>query len=63
VRSPAGADMEIPLMIRAVRLSHDLNRREGWAAFRSELREVVRPLIAEQEPLRTIESSRAAAEG
>lgn len=63
LRSPAGADMEIPLMIRAVRLSHDLNRREGWAAFRSELREVVRPLIAEQESLTATESNRAVVDG
>lgn len=63
VRSPEGTDMDVSLMIRAVRLSHDLNRREGWAAFRSELREIVRPLIAEQEPLTPTESGRAAVEG
>ena len=53
VRSREGTDVDVSLMIRAVRLSHDLNRREGWEAFRSELREIVRPLIAEQKPLAT----------
>ncbi|MDD4455723.1 MAG: McrC family protein [Candidatus Methanomethylophilaceae archaeon] len=53
VHSFEGADMDILLMIRAIRLSHDLNRREGWEAFSNELREIVRPLIAEQEPLAT----------
>ncbi|WP_067072787.1 McrC family protein [Methanoculleus horonobensis] len=63
VRSVEGTDMDILLMIRAVRLSHDLNHQDGWEAFRSELREIVRPLIAEREPLTTTESGRAAAEG
>jgi len=62
VRSPKGADADVLLMIRAVRLSHDLNRREGWEVFCSELREIVRPLIAEQGPLAATEQGRAEAE-
>ncbi len=53
VRSLEGMDVDILLMIRAIRLSHDLNRREGWEAFHSEIREIVRPLIAKQNPLAT----------
>ncbi len=62
VRSPEGADADVLLMIRAVRLSHDLNRREGWEAFCSELREIVRPLIATQDPRAATEPGRAEAE-
>nr|WP_303714165.1 McrC family protein [Methanoculleus marisnigri] len=61
VPSPDGADVDVPLMIRAIRLSYDFNRREGWEAFRSELREIVKPLIAEQEPLATGGPGRAKA--
>jgi len=63
VRSPEGIDTDVQLMIRAVQLSHDLNRREGWEAFCSELREIVMPLISEQEPRRSTGSSRAVVEG
>ncbi|WP_332449378.1 McrC family protein [Methanoculleus sp.] len=44
VRSPDGTETDVPLMIRAIRLSHDLNRKEGWQRFLSELKEVVNPL-------------------
>ncbi|NMA10235.1 MAG: McrC family protein [Methanomicrobiales archaeon] len=63
VRSPEGTDVDVLLMIRAVRLSHDLTRRDGWEAFRSELREIVRPLVPERELLTPTESGRVAAEG
>jgi len=63
VCSPEGTNVDVSLMIRAVRLSHDLNRREGWEAFRSELREIVWPLIAKQEPQTSTGFGRAAAEG
>lgn len=63
VRSPEGIDTDVQLMIRAVRLSHDLHQREGWEAFCSELREIVMPLISEQEPWRSTESVRAVVEG
>lgn len=63
VHSVEGTDVDVSLMIRAVRLSHDLNRRDGWEAFRSELREIVRPLIAGKELLEATESGRAVVEG
>ncbi|MCM2466188.1 hypothetical protein [Methanoculleus oceani] len=62
VRSPEGTNADVLLMIRAVRLSHDLNRREGWEAFCSELREIVRPLIAELDLRAATEPGRAEAE-
>lgn len=49
VPSPEGARRDVLLMIRAIRLSYDLNRKEGWKAFRDELRAIVRPLVADQE--------------
>nr|WP_214019883.1 McrC family protein [Methanoculleus sp.] len=62
VRSTEGVDANVPLMIRAVRLSHDLNRREGWKAFRSELQGLVKPLIAGQEPWTTMGQGRVGVE-
>lgn len=48
VPSPESMNRDVLLMIRAVRLSHDLNKKESWTAFRNELRGIVRPLIAEE---------------
>jgi len=36
---------EVPLLIRTVRLSYDLNQQEGWDTFLAEVREAVRPLL------------------
>lgn len=44
VHSPDGTETNVQLMIRAIRLSHDLNRKEGWRRFLNELKEVVDPL-------------------
>ena len=51
VPSPTGAKRDVLLMVRAIRLSHDLNRKEGWNTFRDELRAIVQPLIADRESL------------
>lgn len=46
VPSPEGSRRDVLLMVRAVRLCHDLNTPKGWTAFRGELRGIVRPLVA-----------------
>jgi len=45
VPSPDGIDADIPLLVRAVRLSYDLNRQQEWEAFLAEVRGIVRPLL------------------
>ncbi len=47
VPSPGGIDAEVPLLIRTVRLSYDLNQQQGWDAFLAEVREAVRPLLGD----------------
>ena len=45
VPSPEGINADIPLLIRAIRLSYDFNNRDDWALFPSELCGIVRPLL------------------
>lgn len=46
VPSPDGIDADIPLLVRAVRLSYDLNQRQEWEAFLAEVCGIVSPLLA-----------------
>jgi len=52
VPSPEGINADIPLLIRAIRLSYDFNNRDDWAMFLSELCGIVRPLL-EGGPIQT----------
>lgn len=45
VPSSDGLSIDVPLLIRAVRLSYDFNRQDEWRAFCRELQGIVRPLI------------------
>jgi len=49
VPSPEGENRDVPLLIRAIRLSYDLNERKEWGMFREELRGIVRGLLSEEE--------------
>jgi len=45
VPSSDGLNTDVPLLIRAIRLSYDFNKQDEWRAFCQELRGIVLPLI------------------
>ena len=45
VPSSEEENVEIPLMVRAIPLSYDLNSQDGWDTFLKRLREIVRHLV------------------
>lgn len=62
VPSSDGLNTDVPLFIRAIRLSYDLNKRDEWGAFCQELREIVKSLIERQDSLRMDGYAKARAE-
>ncbi len=53
LKTSEGEDIDIPLFIRAIRLSYDLNTREGWAEFLCELRGIVGLLLEDNRHVQT----------